>query len=160
MVQQQQQQQQQLQQQQQYCQCSNDWLENQTSFWLNKWLESPNSANQIRALLSNSTDALQVGNNIGFGSKRDSSNSNRHQHHGSKMTQNSAANNYWNVWSRPSSRGADNGNGRNTTQHSSRTSRRHSLQQLQNPSKLMMQGESGPPGPKVSLAIGTRLVAV
>lgn len=91
---------------------------------------------------------------IGFSSKRDSNN--LRQHHGSKMTQNSPANHHWNAWNRNHSKASSTSNShsnnsqanRNITQHSSRTSRRHS-QQLQ-PSKLLMQGERGLPGPKVS----------
>lgn len=153
---------QQQQQQQQYCQCNTDWLQNQTSFWLNKWLDSPNSVSQIRALLSNSTDATQMKSYIGFSSKRDSNNPRQH-HGGSKMTQNSSANHYWNAWNRNHSKASStNSNNsqanRNIAQHSSRTSRRHS-QQLQ-PSKLLMQGERGLPGPKVSESLICRLILV
>lgn len=133
------------------CQCNADWLQNQTSFWLNKWLSSSNAANQMRALVSSSTGATQLTNYIGSGAKRDASQHRTGPALALTETQHSPANNsnhhQWSAWHRATRAYNNANNSQMNGSHHNRPFRRHSQQS----NKIMLQGERGPQGPKVSL---------
>lgn len=40
------------------CQCNADWLQNQTTFWMGKWLNSSNFASQLRAYVFSSVASV------------------------------------------------------------------------------------------------------
>jgi len=137
------------------CQCNVDWLHNQTSSWLNKWLNSANVVSQMRLLMSNSTGAS--GTNI----NRKDREVRKHHWPGAAGGSSGGANNHWATWLRPKGNGSSNNSSSNNNNNGTLAASSMAKSKLHNqqPSKLV-QGERGPQGPKVRVAICVPLCGI